>query len=1128
MKTSSRSIFVCVVCLVLIYFGGCGGSGSSGGGGGNQNNPTPTVASLSPASASQYGPAFTLTVTGTGFISSSQIQWNGASLTTTYASATGLTAQVPAADLSATGSFDVKVVNPAPGGGASNAIAFTVGNPVPALTSISPASAPAAGAPFTLTAAGSNFINGSVIQWNGAALATTYVSATQLAAQVPAADVAATGSFDVKVVNPAPGGGASNAIVFTVGNPVPVLASISPASVPAASAAFTLTANGSKFISGSVIQWNGAALATTYISTTQLTAQVPASDLATGGASSSANVTVFNPAPNGGTSNAVQFSILQSTGTRVVTINLPANDIAWDETHSRIYASLPSTDANGNSVVAIDPVTATVGTPVAVGSEPRPLALSGDNSLLYVGLDGSGQVKRLNLPALTVDPSVNLQLRNDPAYGQLVALALAVAPGAPNTFAAILGNYAWTPADVGGTAIYDNATPRSGILSRADNVNDSALEWGADTSTLYANQGAGSGNDLYVMSVGAGGLGLTADYGYLVPTQYGKLHYDPQSKYLYVDGGRVVDPATGDVIATFNTSPLAGYIAPLCALDLKNGVVFFLGQTFDQFSAFSGVTIESFDARTYLPLATLTIPAISGHPIRLLRWGNAGLAFNMSGGTSSGNYLLQPPGGPIYLVDGTFVNAAKTADFTSGTAIIALPVLASMKPEIAFAGSNDTTLTVTGANFSSTAVVMWNGTALNSSVASDTQITATIPAADLATPGTAIVSVSDPASSLASTTSLAFTIAPSGTTSGVLALNLASLDLAWDAIDSRLMVPVWSADPRYPNSILSVDPTTGAISKSATVASDPDLVRVTDDGSLVYVGFRTVNSVASLNLPNLGASSTFSLGADPFYGPYYAYDLQPAPGAPRTTAIAFAVNGAQPPESNGMTVFDSGAARPNASSRSIGFQTIQWRTNSTLYAVDNAASLYSYGVDASGLTLNSRNLVLNTSSTSSLKDIHFDAGTGYLYDDNGWVIDPSNGSIVGDFQASGLAIPDSALHRVFILGQLAAQSGTSNYTIQSFDQATFTLAHSLTLHSLVGTPVAFVRWGSTGLALVTYNQNADATNGPAGMLYILSDSNLVSAHAVTGTTVKSERVHAFPMVRPRTLSIPATRTEGTE
>lgn len=578
------------------------------------------------------------------------------------------------------------------------------------------------------------------------------------------------------------------------------------------------------------------------------------------------------------------------------------------------------------------------------------------------------------------------------------------------------------------------------------------------------------------------------------------------------------------MIATFNTNPMASYLAPQCALDIPNGVVFFLGQTADQFNASKGVLLESFDAKTYQLLGTLSLPDVTGHPIRLLRWGNAGLAFNMSGGTSSGNYLLQPPGGPIYLLDGAFVNSSKAADFTSGTELPALPAIASISPESALVNSIANTLTVTGSNFSSTSVVTWNGAAINSLATSTTQITASIPAADLATPGTGMVSVSDPATKLSANTSLAFTVVPSGS-SELFALNLSSLDLAWDAKDARLIVPVWSADPRYPNSILSVDPATRTISKSAKVGSDPDLVRVTDDNSLVYAGFRTVNSVASLTLPNLGVGSSFWLGADPYAGPYYVYDLEPAPGAAQTTAVAFAVNGFQPPETNGISIFDNGVARPTGTGRTIGFQNIQWSpTSSKLYADDDAANLYTYGVDSSGLTLDSRNIVLNPPSTSTLQDIHFDAGTGYLYSDNGWVIDPSNGSVIGDFKASGLVVPDSSLHRVFILGQVAAQSGTSNYTIQSFDQTAFAPVHSLTLNALVGTPVAFVRWGATGLALVTYNQKADATNGPAGVLYIVSDSTVVSAQSVPAAA-ESDRVQAFPRVRPRTLSLPGSESQ---
>ena len=85
---------------------------------------------------------------------------------------------------------------------------------VPTLTSISPSSAVAGSQAFTITATGSNFINGSTINWNGAALSTGFVSATQLTATVPAANVATAGTASVTVTTA--GAGTSGALTFTI------------------------------------------------------------------------------------------------------------------------------------------------------------------------------------------------------------------------------------------------------------------------------------------------------------------------------------------------------------------------------------------------------------------------------------------------------------------------------------------------------------------------------------------------------------------------------------------------------------------------------------------------------------------------------------------------------------------------------------------------------------------------------------------------------------------------------------------------------------------------------------------------------------------------------------------------
>jgi hypothetical protein len=95
-------------------------------------------------------------------------------------------------------------------------------------------------------------------------------------------------------------------LTVTTVNPAPTLTSLSPSNGAQGGQAFTLTATGASFIQGSVLRWNGADRTTTFVSSTQLTAAIPASDLAATGV---ATVTVFNPAPGGGESNALGFAI---------------------------------------------------------------------------------------------------------------------------------------------------------------------------------------------------------------------------------------------------------------------------------------------------------------------------------------------------------------------------------------------------------------------------------------------------------------------------------------------------------------------------------------------------------------------------------------------------------------------------------------------------------------------------------------------------------------------------------------------------------------------------------------------------------------------------------------------------
>lgn len=280
------------------------------------SSPAPVVSALSPSSIASGSGAFTLTVTGSNFVPSSVVRWNGANRTTTFVSATELQAQITASDVLSAGTFAVSVATPAPGGGTSANLTFTVtaSNPAPTITGLSPSTAEAGGSAFTLTVFGTNFGPNSVVRWNGSDRTTTFVSSTEVRAAISAADIATTGNRTVTVFNPAPGGGVSGGATFSVStagpnNPAPVLTQLSPMAVAPGSGAFLLTVSGSGFTNQSVIQWNGAPRTTTFVSATQLQATIPGTDVATAGL---ATVRVVTPAPGGGASTPLTLFIQDS------------------------------------------------------------------------------------------------------------------------------------------------------------------------------------------------------------------------------------------------------------------------------------------------------------------------------------------------------------------------------------------------------------------------------------------------------------------------------------------------------------------------------------------------------------------------------------------------------------------------------------------------------------------------------------------------------------------------------------------------------------------------------------------------------------------------------------------------
>jgi len=417
-------------------------------------NPAPTISSTDPTHARAEAGPLTLRVSGTGFSTFSVVRWNGADRPTRLVSTTTLEATIAAGDLTAPGTAWVSVHAPGPGGGTTDALAFTI-DPPASLTVSASTVAPGSSVTVTLT----NGFGGSS-DWLGlfrtgasdqSYLQWTWVGAgvTNRTWTVTMPDTAGTYEFRLFVANDVRRATSPPVTVDASLNPAPIVTSLSPGSVVTGGPAFTLTVNGSRFAANSVVRWNGVNRPTTFVSATQLQASIGAADIASPG---TADVTVFTPAPGGGASAAVPFTI----------------------------RGLPALAVSATSVAGGSPLTVTLTDGAGGTSDWLALAAAGaaDNSYLQFTYVGPGVTTRTwTVTAPTTPGAYEFRLFANNGYTRLATSeAVTVLPGPP-----VIGSLSPAAALAGGAA-FTLTVNGSGFTP------GSIVRWnGADRATTFSS-----------------------------------------------------------------------------------------------------------------------------------------------------------------------------------------------------------------------------------------------------------------------------------------------------------------------------------------------------------------------------------------------------------------------------------------------------------------------------------------------------------------------------------------------------------------------------------------------------------------------------------------------------------------
>ena len=516
----------------------------------------------------------------------------------------------------------------------------------------------------------------------------------------------------------------STTVTGNLYNPSPTISAISPNLVQAGSAAFTLTVTGEGFNASSVVNLGPAALVTTMVSATQLTATVSAGEI---GKYGWAPVTVSNPAPGGGATQILPLTIYD-------VVNVPANAIAFDPYSQMLYADVPSNATNiaGNSIVSINPFTGAVGAPVFVGSQPTVMAETSDGKYLFIGLSGANSVAQFDLEQRKLIATIPLLL---PQGGptSVTASWLATMPGSDTTIAVNIEGSS------GNFGIFDINGDTGAFRPNMSGIYQGVNPVFANASRVYAFDSQTSGAEFYRYDVNTDGLTLVDGTTLNGMGGFSGLIDLGSNGLAYGSAGAIVNPTTTPP-SQIATLPLIDFYYPgsngsgvTVAADPSLQKDFLMLVNTAGTWAYG---LVRYDLNTYTPETVLDMPqSASGVEAgwTVLRFGQDGLALL----SVAENYGTGQPVTVLMLLRGPFVTPQLLKQSSAAK-------LTSSSVTSISHGSANTILTLTGSNFQPGVAVAWNGKDRTTTIVDSSHVTIDIPTSDLVNPGTVSLVATNP------------------------------------------------------------------------------------------------------------------------------------------------------------------------------------------------------------------------------------------------------------------------------------------------------------------------------------------------------------------------------------------------
>ena len=313
-------------------------------------------------------------------------------------------------------------------------------------------------------------------------------------------------------------------------------------------------------------------------------------------------------------------------------------------------------------------------------------------------------------------------------------------------------------------------------------------------------------------------------------------------------------------------------------------------------------------------------------------------------------------------------------------------------------------------------------------------------------------------------------------------MNLTVNDLVYDSVTNKIYASIPSSNGSNGNSIGVINPVTRVLENTIFIGSEPTVLAISDNGQYVYTGFTGTSTIRRFDVATQTAGLQFSLGSDPFFGAFYAQDIEVMPGNANTIAVSRRRPNVSPTH-GGVAIYDGNVMRPTTTPDHTGSNKFEFSSTNSLVGYNTESTEYGLrrlSVNSSGVT----NVSVSAGVLTGF-NLDFVYKNNTVFATNGTVVDMSSSPFVsGQFSSvSGPVVYDNYYNRVCF----ASYDWSGNINFKRFNPNTFLLVDNTPITQAFGDVKN----------IITCGNGCYAFNTSDNKVIIINDSTLSTTEVET-------------------------------